>query len=86
MYNEENALVILNQIITKFEKVMETIRENETGIFFDSQSEESLQGALERFEHLAYNVLNKIRSTDNYFDMFSEKRFESFFKTYVEKF
>ena len=60
--------------------VTETVIENESGIFFDYQSKESLQGALERFEMVAYNVHSRIRTIINHLDTFSEQKFNSFFK------
>lgn len=50
----------------------ETIIEGRTGIFFDKQSERSLQGAIERFKKIKYNL----RTTTKKFGLDSVKRFD----------
>ncbi|MDL2292417.1 glycosyltransferase [Acholeplasma sp. OttesenSCG-928-E16] len=60
---------------------LETIVENETGIFFNEQTAESLMDAIKRFETMSFDK-EKIRK---HALKFSDKRFKEEIKTYVLK-
>ncbi len=59
--------------------VTETVT-NETGIFFDSQTKDSLQKAIKQFEKKPFTITNKPKN----FDEFSPDNFKSKFKKEIE--
>ncbi|RDI07967.1 glycosyltransferase [Flavobacterium sp. AG291] len=61
--------------------VLETVKKNETGVFFDEQTVHSLTDAVGRFEQLHFDYA-KIRSHSL---QFSKERFEKEIKEYVER-
>jgi glycosyltransferase involved in cell wall biosynthesis len=60
---------------------LETIKDGETGVFFEEQNTLSLKGAIEKCEKTAWDS-KKIKKHSSKFD---EKIFESQFKEYLEK-
>jgi glycosyltransferase involved in cell wall biosynthesis len=61
--------------------VLETVKENETGLFFYEQSVEAIIDAVNRFEKMNFNY-NLIRK---HAEQFSEERFKHEIKNFVEK-
>lgn len=61
----------------------ETLIANKTGFFFASQSEESLQEALERLSMSAYNGRHTLQAVEPFLETFSKDMFLKKFKTYI---
>ncbi len=61
----------------------ETLIANKTGFFFASQSEESLQEALERLSMSAYNGRQTLQEIEPFLETFSKVQFLKKFKTYI---
>ena len=55
---------------------VETVEDNKSGIFFDSQTEKSLEGAIERLDKIRYNLKNGILEFGNKnIEKFSKEKF-----------
>jgi glycosyltransferase involved in cell wall biosynthesis len=60
--------------------VKETVLENKTGLFFDTQTTEDIIKAVEKFENLKFNPIEIRKNAER----FSRVRFENEFRAFVE--
>ncbi len=59
---------------------LETVIDGETGLFFNSQTVESVTATLERFEQISYNLIHRVRRTGRgHVSRFGGSRFEKDF-------
>ncbi len=65
---------------------LETVIENETGIFFDEQTPEAILAAVQRFENIEFDPARIQKNAEKYsLDRFN-REFESFVKSKWEEF
>lgn len=62
----------------------ETVLEGKTGLFFSAQTEESLSGALEKFEALSYNLkASTVKLGSKHLEKFSKETFNKEFRRVI---
>lgn len=61
----------------------ETVMKNKNNIFFETQSEEALQEALERFEQTSYNGKHTLQAIEPFLEKFSKEQFQRSFETHI---
>lgn len=62
---------------------LETVRENVSGVFFASQSQESLEEALERLRVSAYNVRQALQAIEPFLESFDKESFKNRLQKYI---